>query len=363
MSYIFWVSFVLVWGVGCGVGLLTRDSSSVSRLEGRGMVGLSPENPYLAANVLVAEEQLRSPELEGFLRVRGTPNAVRASRSLWAGSTLELFYFSKREHYILDRDGSSWIIRGPFSLTADQLVELKALISDIRAKPVLLTEQELSRLRGGESAEDEVLVGETSATQVEGQTPFSSPLPEVPSKPQILSPDSKKKTEKSLMSDQTGSKAVAPKQGYSSNGKSEESKPKSVSISKDSKKAENPAQETLPHITSTPVTNKTRAGSGDPAPSSLADLKRLDGIIRTTESPEGELAPNGDLLHQVTFKGESIVVLAKWYTLDSGNAARIARVNQLSATAALPMGQSVTIPAYLLKNKKRLTEGALRALL
>jgi hypothetical protein len=49
-------------------------------------------------------------------------------------------------------------------------------------------------------------------------------------------------------------------------------------------------------------------------------------------------------------------MLARWYTFDKTNTARLARMNKLSQSQALTIGDSIIIPSYLVKNKVRLDE-------
>jgi len=67
----------------------------------------------------------------------------------------------------------------------------------------------------------------------------------------------------------------------------------------------------------------------------------------------------GDVVHQVTQHGESTQLIALWYTHDSTNAARIARLNQLRSDIPLDPTTEVVIPAYLIKTKAKPTSTAL----
>lgn len=80
----------------------------------------------------------------------------------------------------------------------------------------------------------------------------------------------------------------------------------------------------------------------------------LAKIIDSSKSEPAELSSKGDLLHPVTYSGETLSILARWYTLDRDNAGRIARINKLADPNHLSIGDTITIPRYLLKNRKRL---------
>jgi hypothetical protein len=75
-----------------------------------------------------------------------------------------------------------------------------------------------------------------------------------------------------------------------------------------------------------------------------------------------EVSPRGDVVHYVTFANEDLRSLAQWYTGDASNAARLARINQLKPQASLSPGDSIVVPSYLVKNKRRLSEETLKVL-
>lgn len=82
-----------------------------------------------------------------------------------------------------------------------------------------------------------------------------------------------------------------------------------------------------------------------------------------TPSPEeniAEITPRGDLVHYVTFPGETISIIARWYTNDRDNAPKIARLNQLKNANVLQIGDTIVIPSYMIKNKKRISEESLK---
>jgi hypothetical protein len=72
---------------------------------------------------------------------------------------------------------------------------------------------------------------------------------------------------------------------------------------------------------------------------------------------------NGGLVHSVTFPGESLSVIAAWYTGATSNTALIAKANKLSTNKVVKIGQSVIIPPKLLKNRKPLSQAFLRSAL
>ena len=83
----------------------------------------------------------------------------------------------------------------------------------------------------------------------------------------------------------------------------------------------------------------------------------------SASSSPAELSPRGDLVHYVTMPGETLSAIARWYTQDRENAAKIGRLNRLKNTDVLQIGDTIVIPSYMVVNKSRLTEEDLKALL
>ncbi len=70
--------------------------------------------------------------------------------------------------------------------------------------------------------------------------------------------------------------------------------------------------------------------------------------------------PKGSYSHTVTFSGETLAVLADWYTGNRAYASRLRASVRSAANAPLKKGVTVTIPKELLRNKTPLPETALR---
>lgn len=68
--------------------------------------------------------------------------------------------------------------------------------------------------------------------------------------------------------------------------------------------------------------------------------------------------PNGDYRHRVTFQGESLQLLAEWYTEDARNAAVLASANRRSPTTVLRIGDEITIPKRMMRNIQAMPEAA-----
>jgi len=80
------------------------------------------------------------------------------------------------------------------------------------------------------------------------------------------------------------------------------------------------------------------------------------------EKHPAEMTPNGDLVHYVTYPGETLSMISRWYTGNRANTGRVARINNLPNPDQLVIGDVVVIPSYLIKNNNRLTENAVKAL-
>ena len=79
-------------------------------------------------------------------------------------------------------------------------------------------------------------------------------------------------------------------------------------------------------------------------------------------SQPAELTPRGDVVHHVTYPGETLSMIARWYTHDRANAGRLARINHLNNPDRLQIGDKIIVPSYLLKNKNRRTPADVRTL-
>jgi hypothetical protein len=55
-------------------------------------------------------------------------------------------------------------------------------------------------------------------------------------------------------------------------------------------------------------------------------------------------------------------MIARWYTGDRANVGRLARMNRMNRPDHLEIGDVIIIPSYLIRNRKRLTEKAVREL-
>lgn len=70
--------------------------------------------------------------------------------------------------------------------------------------------------------------------------------------------------------------------------------------------------------------------------------------------------PNASYAHTVTFPGETLAVLAEWYTGSRANASRLRTTSSTAANVPLKRGVTVTIPKNVLRNETPLPETALQ---
>lgn len=95
------------------------------------------------------------------------------------------------------------------------------------------------------------------------------------------------------------------------------------------------------------------AAGGSITPTPSAPLNLDQQALREAQ----ELAPRdseGDVVHTVTSKTETLQSIAQWYTTQPSNAKEIASKNALPLDAKLNPGAKVIVPKSLVKNPKRM---------
>ena len=260
---------------GCSSTFQYNDAL-YDRIKNRGMIPLSTDNPFLAANLLVSKEAERSPVFKGFIQHRGAPPVIRVEKTLFSPALLQFYYPHNKEFYTLDADGDSWIIGGPYPIDREHMVALSAIVKTKYGQPALSTP----------------IAVEASAQQA------------------------------------TTKQEIAPSFSATSS----------------------PPEEIIRKPFQSPVVAKKR----EPLP--------FSELIARYGTHPAELTPKGDLVHYVSYQGETVEMLARWYTLDETNGDRIARINGLPKSKLISTGDSIVIPRYLVKNKFRLTEEVVTAL-
>lgn len=111
--------------------------------------------------------------------------------------------------------------------------------------------------------------------------------------------------------------------------------------------------------------------SPEPAPAisntvprtALPAAKQTAPVVQTEkEQPSSQtnsrltVSPSGDIVHRVSFPGETLRMIANWYTGDVENVDRIVGINGLSDPNFLAIGQEILLPRYLLKRTDPIPE-------
>ena len=209
---------------GCSSTVVGRDN-----LVNRGPVIVSKSNPYLASNMLLKKETELSPTLKGFLKIKGTPEALEVEKEILEPYYMYLYYPSQKEKYVVEEINGDWVIRGP----------------EVLAKGVLSNMPLELRAAKKEEPVPEAEIEESADIEIE-----------------------------------TPSKPVAP------------------------------------------------------SPAKKEVLAIADGV-------------EGDIIHLVKYKGETLRLISGWYTGNADNASRIARINGFKDANALILDQKIRIPRYL----------------
>lgn len=110
---------------------------------------------------------------------------------------------------------------------------------------------------------------------------------------------------------------------------------------------------------------RTVAAAASVKPAGMNGEGLGEGELRGRLKPPGvageaKLArlPNGDYEHRVAFQGETLQLLAEWYTEDPGNANALAAASGKRAANPLQQGEKVRIPRRLMRNVQPLPEAA-----
>lgn len=111
---------VIVGSSGC-----SSNTPAFDGIANRGVTPVSPHNPFMGANVFLAQEMEKSGYLYNFMKGRGAPQAIQVRGDSERSSELLMFYSRTLEYYsaVPQRDNQTkiteWIIRGPFPITRE----------------------------------------------------------------------------------------------------------------------------------------------------------------------------------------------------------------------------------------------------
>ncbi len=285
--------------------------SLISRLRTRGIVTLSHDNPYIASNLLIAKEISSSKELEGFIQHKGIPNLIEVNKELLKTLKYKFFYPQERIYYSLELTNNMWIINGPTQITEEQNKQIFYLTGGKLFVPKVLSSDELSSIYPS-SNKEMTQYPNSNSNNIDNDffNPNVENNPVIKDTPSVSKEKGNIKNEKMENNVQKSSKPIPPTTSFASN----------------------------------------------------PDLS-LDKIINSTSTYTAELNYRGDLIHYVAYQGETLSLISRWYTKEVNNSEKIARINSVQNGDKLEIGDKIIIPAYLLKNKNKLTQDALKQMI
>ena len=106
-----------------------QETTLFKMLSNQGPQALNAENPYVAANMLVAQELERSQTFRGFISHAGKPDAVQIKDETFEPSVFYLYYIERLETYALRRnlkDPNEWVVTGPENLPTNIATKISA---------------------------------------------------------------------------------------------------------------------------------------------------------------------------------------------------------------------------------------------
>lgn len=266
----------LVSGMTVVVGVSVSGCASRSgaiplldRLDGRGPVILSHENPFLPADRVFDNAAANSSVIQELVEQQGKPTALSVEKGLLRSTTLTFYYPGKEEFYTLKPAGDDWEVSGPDIMFPD---EAQQMLSDLGV---------------------------------------AVPMPAKPSAHEGV-PSTLGRSRGSLSNLDT----------ISARGRMH---PEGVAAR-----------------SSDDVTLRTKSAGKD-------DRRR------TPEKATVKKLASGALQHTVTFQGETLASVSKWYTGSAKNSGAIAKLNKIKAEGRLTVGEKIVIPRQLVKTYAPLT--------
>ncbi len=272
---------------------LIPSDSLMQRVNGRGPVLVSEDNPYLAANLLLQQESKKSKELAGFLTEEGQPTAISVQQKIMQPASMTLYYKNDMKQYNMELLRGVWVIDGPFPISDSSVEELlkSQSSSQLLNEPVI---KKTTQAKPLDSAEKTQKIAEIKNTPIARQH------------------------------------QLTPKESFDLNATDQaDYEPLFDDKAQDHtkiKEALEPAEE-------------QPADSGD---TQAADIQNR-ALAETT--------PRGDVVHYISSEAESLELLAIWYTGNQMTLSRIAKANNISVDSQVNLGDQVIIPAELVKNK------------
>lgn len=346
-----------------------------------GLMFLSTSDATQTANLLTARLAVQEPEFRGILRSRGVPRAVEVINPSSSSLHFTAFYTDKGERYDLVREDGELVVRGPdpvdpelqeqIDLKALALVEGEARDGEPAPPPVILAGK---ALRDALSARGEKLdIADDALFELEQlETPTGRPTIDIPPTMKLKPGGTREQA--------AIEEAPAPV-AYSSWDNPLESAPRvSQGIAPETKKTPdleaaldeltNPVKPLKRRDTAAledavkvlPTSKREQAAKLEAAPrtapSATKTAKRIAEFSEVEALTAIATASNPDLDHRVSRAGETLDVVAQWYTGDSSTVKELAALNKIQDPDVLTFGQRIMIPSRLLRRRDPLPEVA-----
>lgn len=123
-----WAVVTLLFLAACS-SLLRPDRGVFERLSNRGRVPVSLDNQFMAANVLLARESERRPELKSILQQLGVPEEIEVIQdSAIQPYRLNFYYLKRHKSYELTDSGELWLLSEARSLALPKADESEATV-------------------------------------------------------------------------------------------------------------------------------------------------------------------------------------------------------------------------------------------
>ena len=172
--------------------LLNACSSQIpgyESLANQGILPLSTTNPYLATNLLLAQEAQKSDYLYNFLKFRGGPTAIEVHESRTGPVKIIMFYPKDKEVYAADivskQNMHEWMVRGPFQIERQDYRALAELDHAMAGEPIFVMNGKIERFRFEQTAPTRVLNPKVPPTPV----PTPRPAKKIVVKPTVKPED------------------------------------------------------------------------------------------------------------------------------------------------------------------------------
>jgi len=147
----------------------------VQRLKDRGPVPVSPDNPYLAANLLLTKSKEQHSELKGFLDTQGYPPAIKVSSSIFKPLLITLYYPQNSECYIAELADTGSFINGPFSIEEED----SSALSKIRISiPKNISNTQAPSSKQSTKASQQKVVPKKTIAPLKQEVPTPVPTPD-----------------------------------------------------------------------------------------------------------------------------------------------------------------------------------------